>query len=132
MGLPQQQQFSSQDNVDYATYLQSSHNRKVHINQSDLQYQLVNNQKHDIKDHNTSFTTTKGLLNGPGQNNCFLNSAVQFSVFSLFGVKNNGDGQESLLTTSQWSLLYGSLKYKLQDMAQISYTKVLRWRQIQR
>ncbi|XP_022909203.2 uncharacterized protein [Onthophagus taurus] len=23
------------------------------------------------------FTTTKGLLNGPGQNNCFLNSAVQ-------------------------------------------------------
>lgn len=90
MGLPQQQQFSSQDNVDYATYLQSSHNRKVHINQSDLQYQLVNNQKHDIKDHNTSFTTTKGLLNGPGQNNCFLNSAVQVikyyfsNLFSLF------------------------------------------------
>ncbi|KAI0231183.1 hypothetical protein LSAT2_018446, partial [Lamellibrachia satsuma] len=25
----------------------------------------------------TSFTTTKGLLNGPGENNCFLNSAVQ-------------------------------------------------------
>jgi hypothetical protein len=26
-----------------------------------------------------SFTSTKGLLNGPGQNNCFLNSAVQVS-----------------------------------------------------
>ncbi|KAF7277800.1 hypothetical protein GWI33_009218 [Rhynchophorus ferrugineus] len=24
-----------------------------------------------------TYTTTKGLLNGPGQNNCFLNSAVQ-------------------------------------------------------
>ncbi|KAJ9581717.1 hypothetical protein L9F63_023105, partial [Diploptera punctata] len=24
-----------------------------------------------------AFTSTKGLLNGPGQNNCFLNSAVQ-------------------------------------------------------
>lgn len=26
-----------------------------------------------------TFTSTKGLLNGPGQNNCFLNSAVQVS-----------------------------------------------------
>lgn len=26
---------------------------------------------------------TKGLLNGPGQNNCFLNCAVQVSVFDL-------------------------------------------------
>jgi len=26
-----------------------------------------------------AFTSTKGLLNGPGQNNCFLNSAVQVS-----------------------------------------------------
>nr|CAH7715492.1 unnamed protein product [Callosobruchus chinensis] len=25
----------------------------------------------------STFTSTKGLLNGPGQNNCFLNSAVQ-------------------------------------------------------
>ena len=24
-----------------------------------------------------SFSNTKGLLNGPGENNCFLNSAVQ-------------------------------------------------------
>ena len=29
----------------------------------------------------TSFTTTKGLLNGPGENNCFLNSAVQVGLF---------------------------------------------------
>ena len=29
----------------------------------------------------TSFTTTKGLLNGPGENNCFLNSAVQVRKF---------------------------------------------------
>lgn len=28
-----------------------------------------------------AFTSTKGLLNGPGQNNCFLNSAVQVSQF---------------------------------------------------
>ena len=27
-----------------------------------------------------AFTSTKGLLNGPGQNNCFLNSAVQVSL----------------------------------------------------
>lgn len=27
-----------------------------------------------------AFTSTKGLLNGPGQNNCFLNSAVQVSI----------------------------------------------------
>ena len=31
-----------------------------------------------------SFTNTKGLLNAPGQNNCFLNSAVQVSVDFLF------------------------------------------------
>ena len=28
-------------------------------------------------------TDTKGLLNGPGQNNCFLNCAVQVSLLSL-------------------------------------------------
>lgn len=27
---------------------------------------------------------SKGLLNGPGQNNCFLNCAVQVSVFPYF------------------------------------------------
>lgn len=27
--------------------------------------------------------TTKGLLNGPGQNNCFLNCAVQVSLLLL-------------------------------------------------
>lgn len=30
---------------------------------------------------------TKGLLNGPGQNNCFLNCAVQVSVFDLFTIR---------------------------------------------
>lgn len=30
-----------------------------------------------------SITNTKGLLNMPGQNNCFLNSAVQVSVFII-------------------------------------------------
>lgn len=29
-----------------------------------------------------SMAYTKGLLNGPGQNNCFLNSAVQVRIFS--------------------------------------------------
>lgn len=29
-----------------------------------------------------SLAPTKGLLNEPGQNSCFLNSAVQVSVFS--------------------------------------------------
>jgi len=32
------------------------------------------------------FTNTKGLLNGPGQNNCFLNSAVQVRTF-LYSVR---------------------------------------------
>lgn len=31
----------------------------------------------------SSIVSTKGLLNGPGQNNCFLNCAVQVSHFSL-------------------------------------------------
>lgn len=31
-----------------------------------------------------AFTSTKGLLNGPGQNNCFLNSAVQVRIFFKF------------------------------------------------
>lgn len=30
----------------------------------------------------------KGLLNGPGQNNCFLNSAVQVRVGFFFFKKN--------------------------------------------
>lgn len=29
----------------------------------------------------TTPTSTKGLLNGPGQNNCFLNCAVQVCLF---------------------------------------------------
>lgn len=32
----------------------------------------------------TALTTTKGLLNGPGQNNCFLNCAVQVSNLVYF------------------------------------------------
>lgn len=34
-----------------------------------------------------AITSTKGLLNGPGQNNCFLNSAVQVSVPASAGVR---------------------------------------------
>lgn len=35
--------------------------------------------------HHLISSDTKGLLNGPGQNNCFLNCAVQVSLFvSLF------------------------------------------------
>ncbi|XP_012286772.1 uncharacterized protein LOC105703178 isoform X2 [Orussus abietinus] len=73
MGL--QQQAVSQDTVDYSGYLQS-HNHLIHGKQNDRQ-QLQGGQKTPNRDHNTSFTSTKGLLNGPGQNNCFLNSAVQ-------------------------------------------------------
>lgn len=33
-------------------------------------------------------STTKGLLNGPGQNNCFLNCAVQVSqLFTNYSIK---------------------------------------------
>lgn len=35
-----------------------------------------------------SVAFTKGLLNGPGQNNCFLNSAVQVSVLQEIVVLN--------------------------------------------
>lgn len=35
-----------------------------------------------------AFTSTKGLLNGPGQNNCFLNSAVQVSLLLLSNYSN--------------------------------------------
>jgi len=31
---------------------------------------------------------TKGLLNAPGQNNCFLNSAVQVSFFSYLATSH--------------------------------------------
>lgn len=33
-----------------------------------------------------SFTSTKGLLNGPGDNNCFLNSAVQVWLIVNSGI----------------------------------------------
>ncbi|KAF7992380.1 hypothetical protein HCN44_001705 [Aphidius gifuensis] len=77
MGLPHQQ-IKSQDTVDYPMYLQSNQNRNI-INSTDQyhHHQHNVNQKQDIFDHNASFTSTKGLLNRPGQNNCFLNSAVQ-------------------------------------------------------
>lgn len=75
MELPQQQ-LKSQDTVDYSMYLQSGHNQKI-IKSTDQYHQHHVSQKQDIRDHNASFTTTKGLLNRPGQNNCFLNSAVQ-------------------------------------------------------
>ncbi|EFN88485.1 hypothetical protein EAI_02557 [Harpegnathos saltator] len=71
MGL--QQQAASQDTVDFAGYLQST--QCHHGNQAEGQVQSC--QKSTHREHNSSFTSTKGLLNGPGQNNCFLNSAVQ-------------------------------------------------------
>ncbi|XP_076239077.1 ubiquitin specific peptidase echinus [Calliopsis andreniformis] len=73
MGL--QQPAASQDTVDYSGYLQSSQCHQIHGSQTNGQIQSA--QKSPSNDHNTSFTSTKGLLNGPGQNNCFLNSAVQ-------------------------------------------------------
>ncbi|KAK1135018.1 hypothetical protein K0M31_007790 [Melipona bicolor] len=73
MGL--QQPAASQDTVDYTGYLQSTQCHQVHGSQANGQIQPA--QKSPSNDHNTSFTSTKGLLNGPGQNNCFLNSAVQ-------------------------------------------------------
>lgn len=73
MGL--QQPAASQDTVDYTGYLQSTQCHQIHGSQSNRQIQ--SSQKSSSNDHNTSFTSTKGLLNGPGQNNCFLNSAVQ-------------------------------------------------------
>ncbi|XP_033333800.2 ubiquitin specific peptidase echinus isoform X1 [Megalopta genalis] len=73
MGL--QQPAGSQDTVDYSGYLQSSQCHQIHGNQPSDQIQT--SQKSPASDHNNSFTSTKGLLNGPGQNNCFLNSAVQ-------------------------------------------------------
>ncbi|XP_029032845.2 uncharacterized protein LOC114871290 isoform X2 [Osmia bicornis bicornis] len=73
MGL--QQPVASQDTVDYTGYLQSSQCHQLHGSQANGQIQSA--QKSPSNDHNTSFTSTKGLLNGPGQNNCFLNSAVQ-------------------------------------------------------
>ncbi|XP_033229573.1 uncharacterized protein LOC117181114 [Belonocnema kinseyi] len=78
MGLQQQTQAAPQDTVDYSGYLQSSHNHQIHGKQSERQ-QLQVGQNILAKDHNTSVASTKGLLNGPGQNNCFLNSAVQVS-----------------------------------------------------
>lgn len=36
---------------------------------------------------NIQLQDTKGLLNGPGQNNCFLNSAVQVSLSWLTNIK---------------------------------------------
>ncbi|CAK9830000.1 Inactive ubiquitin carboxyl-terminal hydrolase 54 [Anthophora retusa] len=73
MGL--QQPAASQDTVDYGGYLQSTQCHQIHGSQANGQIQST--QKSPSNDHNTSFTSTKGLLNGPGQNNCFLNSAVQ-------------------------------------------------------
>ncbi|XP_076766495.1 ubiquitin specific peptidase echinus isoform X2 [Xylocopa sonorina] len=73
MGL--QQPAASQDTVDYAGYLQTTQCHQIHGSQPNGQIQSA--QKSPSNDHNTSFTSTKGLLNGPGQNNCFLNSAVQ-------------------------------------------------------
>lgn len=77
MGL--QQQAASQDTVDFAGYLQST--QCHHGNQAEGQVQGC--QKSPHREHNSSFTSTKGLLNGPGQNNCFLNSAVQVRKKSL-------------------------------------------------
>ncbi|KAL6258082.1 hypothetical protein P5V15_010000 [Pogonomyrmex californicus] len=75
MGL--QQQAASQDTVDFAGYLQSTQSR----HQAEGQVQGC--QKSPHREHNSSFTSTKGLLNGPGQNNCFLNSAVQVRDIAL-------------------------------------------------
>ncbi|KAK2582813.1 hypothetical protein KPH14_008900 [Odynerus spinipes] len=80
MGL--QQQAASQDTVDFADYLKpSTQYHQVHESRAIAQSQVE--QKSPHRDHNTSFTSTKGLLNGPGQNNCFLNSAVQIQKITI-------------------------------------------------
>ncbi|KYM85474.1 hypothetical protein ALC53_04717 [Atta colombica] len=77
MGL--QQQAASHDTVDFASYLQSTQ-----CHQTEGQVQGC--QKSPHREHNSSFTSTKGLLNGPGQNNCFLNSAVQIANLILLNI----------------------------------------------
>lgn len=77
MGL--QQPTASYDTVDYVSSLQST--QRYHENQ--VEGQVQNCQKSPHSGRNSSFTSTKGLLNEPGQNNCFLNSAVQVRKYIL-------------------------------------------------
>lgn len=76
MGM-QQQTLPQQDSVVYNGYRGSSKNQHLAKQPGPERQQLQGGQQTSPGDHNASFTSTKGLLNGPGQNNCFLNSAVQ-------------------------------------------------------
>lgn len=42
-----------------------------------------------------SMANNKGLLNKPGENNCFLNSAVQVSRLNLSTIYSTADGDET-------------------------------------
>ncbi|XP_015115675.1 uncharacterized protein LOC107040218 [Diachasma alloeum] len=71
-----QQEIACDNTLDYSKYLQSPHHSKI-INQHTQNPVQSQNDQLNGGDHNTSFNGTKGLLNKPGQNNCFLNSAIQ-------------------------------------------------------
>ncbi|KAL0280887.1 UNVERIFIED_CONTAM: hypothetical protein PYX00_002051 [Menopon gallinae] len=47
------------------------------LSELDMEQMRSGNHGHQASRDSGQFTNTKGLLNGPGQNNCFLNSAVQ-------------------------------------------------------
>lgn len=54
------------------------------LSELDLEQMRSGNHGHQASRDSGQFTNTKGLLNGPGQNNCFLNSAVQVSSLNFF------------------------------------------------
>lgn len=72
----QQQQQAAQQSVVV-------HNALNELNNNNNMTALINTNSMDHRNNNmqcnTADATTKGLLNGPGQNNCFLNCAVQVS-----------------------------------------------------
>ncbi|KAL3277563.1 hypothetical protein HHI36_012907 [Cryptolaemus montrouzieri] len=62
------------------------------------------------RDNNMPCTTTKGLLNEPGQNNCFLNSAVQGTSKKSSPGIDEIDGREVRAVASLLYLINESFK----------------------
>lgn len=64
--------------ADNADYVNPWDLKKLKLLDNTLNWQEMWNPRHSM-----SITHTKGLLNAPGENNCFLNSAVQVRLSAI-------------------------------------------------
>ena len=79
ISVPEQENSDAPTDADNGDYVNPWDLKKLKLLDNTLNWQEMWNPRHSM-----SITHTKGLLNAPGENNCFLNSAVQVRLLPRY------------------------------------------------